>query len=70
MPSTGAIPNRRLRMSGVSSKAPAMPMPTPLNVRATPFHTTRLRIALRDAPNAMRIPISRVPWLTRYASTP
>ena len=67
--SVGPTPNKRLRSNLVRASAPTSPITTPAIVNTIPCLSTQRRIALRLAPNATRMPISRVLWVTEYAIT-
>ncbi len=57
-------------MTRLATKATTRPMPTPMSARPSPRPSTSRTISPGPAPMAMRIPISRVRWLTRYDNTP
>ena len=61
---------RNPAMSRVKPKAAPTPIKTPVIAKSMPCLKTQLRIFVRSAPNAMRIPISCVRWAIEYASTP
>ena len=70
--SVAATPKSRLCHEAASARARRRGRaPTPTSATRQPLaqHQPR-RCRAAVAPSAMRIPISRVPWLTRYAITP
>jgi hypothetical protein len=63
-------PTSRLRRSLVARSAPPSPAATPMPTETIPCPTTICNTRQPEAPRAMRTPISRERWLTRYDSTP
>ena len=63
--SVTSIPNSRLCMKRVNTSAPASPAATPSAAMVRPVRRTIPDTRSGVAPSAMRMPISRVPWLTR-----
>jgi len=54
----------------IAAAATTRPMLTLIRFSFSPWLTTRLKTSAYMAPSAIRIPTSRVRWLTEQATTP
>jgi len=65
MGSVALIPKSKPDINRVNPSAPSSPRATPIKAIFAPCPRTMRKMSRRCAPSAMRIPNSRVRWLTR-----
>ena len=68
--SSGRTPYISVATTFCTDAAPTIPKIKPITTSSNPSRRTSLRMPARVLPSATRIPISRVRWATKYASTP
>jgi hypothetical protein len=68
--SVGSSRNRNAFVAALTYQAASAPQISPVATNPEAFPRTRPTTADRVAPSAIRTPISRVRWATKYAITP